>query len=71
MPRVLNKSLPGTLICQQRARHVASSYIGGLVEHVMLIRRCATVYIEQLIDHVGDRAVTQRGLHHFLPYILF
>ena len=32
----------------------------------MLIRRCATVYIEQLIDHVGDRAVTQRGFKQSL-----
>ena len=35
MPRFLNKSLPATLICQQRARHVASSYIGSLVEHLL------------------------------------
>ena len=60
MPRVLNKSLPATLICQQRARHVASSYIKSLVEHVMLTRRCAIVYIEQLIAHASDRGVTRR-----------
>ena len=32
----------------------------------MLIRRCATVYIEQMIDHVEDRAMTQRGFKQSL-----
>ena len=60
MPRVVNKRLPGTLISQQRTRHFAYSYIKALVEHVMLIRRCATRYTEQLIDGVMEMRQAQR-----------
>jgi hypothetical protein len=61
MPRVVNKLLPGTLISQQRARHFAYSYSKALVEHVMLIRRCATRYTEQLVDGVMEMRQTRRA----------
>ena len=61
MPRVVNKLLPGTLISQQRARHFAYAYSKALVEHVMLIRRCATRYTEQLVDGVMEMRRTRRA----------
>ena len=61
MPRVVNKLLPGTLISQQRARHFAYAYSKALVEHVMLIRRCATRYTEQLVDGVMEMRQTRRA----------
>ena len=61
MPRVVNKLLPGTLISQQRARHVAHLYSKALVEHVMLIRCCATCYTEQLVDEVLEMRRTRRA----------
>ena len=60
MPRVVNKLLPGTLISHQRARHVALLYNNALVEHVMLIRCCATCYTEQLVDGVLEMRRTRR-----------
>ena len=61
MPRVVNKLLSGTLISQQRARHVALLYSKALVEHVMLIRCCATCYTEQLVDGVLEMRRTRRA----------
>ena len=61
MPRVVNKLLPGTLISYQRARHVAVLYTKSLVEHVMLIRCCATCYTEQLVDGVLEMRRTRRA----------